>query len=292
MYPEPIDEYHAPADLRSALDLVARLGDSAKVLAGGQSLMQQMKARLVAPRALVDLNRVAGLGETAERGGALEIGALVRLDAVAEDARLRERFTALAEAAAAIGDRQVRNRGTLVGSIVFAANYGDVAPAAVALGAGVVVAAAPDGRTREQPVEEFVKGAGAVDLRAGEIVTALRVPPPAPGSGSAYVKHGRVYQDRATLGVAVWVRAGAGGAVAEVRIAVGGLARPVERALEAEAALRGAAADDARLEAAGRAAADSLRTQTDELASAEYRAQLLRALVPRAVATALGRAGR
>ena len=292
MYPEPIDEYHAPTDLAEALRLLSRLGDTVRILAGGQSLMQQMKARVVAPRILVDLNRVRGLDEIREVDGTLEIGALVRFHRAADDERLRDRFTALAEAAAAIGDRQVRNRGTLVGSIAFAANYGDVAPAAVALGTKVVVAEGSDRGTREQPIDDFVKGVGVLDLSATEIVIALRVPLPPARSGSAYLKHGRVYQDRATLGVAAWVATDATGRCADVRIAIGGLARPVERATAAEEAIRGKAGDAARLAATGEAAAASLRTQSDELASAEYRTQLIRVQVPKALEIALGRAAR
>jgi aerobic carbon-monoxide dehydrogenase medium subunit len=289
VYPEPIEEYHAPTDLAEALALLSRGGGSAQLLAGGQSLMQQMKARLVAPRILVDLNRVRGLDEMTETDGSLQIGALVRLHRAADDAHLQERFSALAEAAAAIGDRQVRNRGTLVGSVVFAANYGDIAPAASALGAKVVVAEGGDG-TREQPIEDFVRGAGVLDLAGTEIVIALRVPVPPARSGSAYVKHGRVYQDRATVGVAAWVAVDGAGYCADLRIAVCGLSKPIERAAAAEEALRGKVCETPRLAEAGEAAAASLRTQSDELASAEYRKQLLRVQVPKALEVALGRA--
>jgi carbon-monoxide dehydrogenase medium subunit len=290
MYPEPIDEYHAPTDLAEALNLLSRFGANAKILAGGQSLLQQMKARLVAPRILVDLNRVRGLDEIRESDRALEIGALVRFHRAAEDENLRRRFTALAEAAASIGDRQVRNRGTIVGSITFAANYGDIAPAALALDAKVVVAGGDARNSRELSIDEFVKGVGLLHLSAGEIVTALRLPLPPARSASAYLKHGRVYQDRATLGVAVRVALAATGHCTDVRIAIGGLAKPVERATAAEDVLRGHPADTARLAAAGAAAATSLGTQSDELASAQYRTHLLRIQVAKAVEIAVGRA--
>ena len=131
-----------------------------------------------------------------------------------------------------------------------------------------------------------------VELAATEIVTTLRVPVPPARSGSAYVKHGRVYQDRATIGVAAWAAVDGAGRCAEVRIAVGGLARPIERVAAAEEALRGRVGDASRLAVAGEAAAASLRTQSDELASAEYRTQLLRVQVPKALEIALGRAAR
>jgi carbon-monoxide dehydrogenase medium subunit len=290
MYPEPIDEYHAPTDLNEALNLLSRFGVNAKILAGGQSLLQQMKARLVASRILVDLNRVRGLDEIRETDLAVEIGALVRFHRAAEDENLRSRFTALAEAAASIGDRQVRNRGTIVGSVTFAANYGDIAPAALALDAKVVVAGGESGSTREESIDEFVKGVGFVHLDPGQMVTALRVPLPPARSASAYLKHGRVYQDRATLGVAVRVvLAAATGHCTDVRIVIGGLAKPVERATAAEDVLRGHPVDTTRVAAAGEAAATSLQTQSDELASAEYRTQLLRVQVTKALELAIGR---
>lgn len=291
MYPAPIEEYHAPTSLEGALELLSRHGGSAKILAGGQSLMPHMKARLVAPRILVDINRIAGLDSSRDAGGALEIGALVRLFQAADDARLRRDYGALAEAAAAIGDRQVRNRGTLVGSIAFAANYGDVAPAAAVLDASVVIARS--GTTRTQPIAEFVKGVAAVDLAAGEMVTALRLPAPAPRSGSAYVKFGRVYQDRAAIGVAVWLAVDAGGRCHGARIAIGGLpAHPFVRVDGAEALLAGKTADGALAAAAGAAAAATVVTQSDELASAAYRTQLILTGVPRALELARERAAR
>jgi carbon-monoxide dehydrogenase medium subunit len=290
MYPEPIDEYHAPTDLAEALNLLSRFGVHAKILAGGQSLLQQMKARLIAPRILIDLNRVRGIDEIRETDSAVEIGALVRFYRAADDDILRRRFTALAEAAASIGDRQVRNRGTLVGSITFAANYGDIAPAALALDAKIVVAGGEAGTTREYSIDEFVKGVGFVQLGAGEMVTALRAPLPPARSASTYLKHGRVYQDRATVGVAVRVALAAKtGHCTDVRIVIGGLAKPVQRATAAEDVVRDHPASSARLAAAGEAAASSLQTQSDELASAEYRTQLLRVQVAKALEIAIGR---
>jgi aerobic carbon-monoxide dehydrogenase medium subunit len=289
MYPEPIDEYHAPRDLGAALELLARHRDGAKVLAGGQSLMPLLKARLVAPRVIVDLNRVSALEGVRDVDGGIEIGALVRFADVLDDARLRRDFTALVEAAAAIGDRQVRNRGTLVGSLVFAASWGDVAPAAAVLEARVVVARA-GAAEREEPVGAFVRSAGRTALGADEIVTALRLPLPAGRSGSAYVKHGRVHQDRATIGVAARVTLDPDGRSAAVRVAVGGLgAGPIVRPSAVEAALHGRPLDAAALAEAGELAA-SLEAQSDELATAEYRRQLLRVHVPLAIERALARA--
>ena len=289
MYPEPIDEYHAPGDLGAALELLSRHGAAAKLLAGGQSLMPLLKARLIAPRVIVDLNRVRELEGLRDVDGELEIGALVRFADVLDDARLRRDFTALAEAAAAIGDRQVRNRGTLVGSVVFAANWGDVAPALAALDARVLIA--KTGATpREAPVAAFVGEIGRPALAPDELVTALRLPAPPARSGSAYVKHGRVHQDRATVGVAAFVTLDADGRAASALVAIGGLgSSPVVRAAAVEEAIGGRILDATAFAEVGERAT-SLETQSDELATAEYRRQLLRVHVPLAIERALARA--
>ncbi|MGE3483033.1 MAG: xanthine dehydrogenase family protein subunit M, partial [Gammaproteobacteria bacterium] len=184
------------------------------------------------------------------------------------------------------GDRQVRNRGTLVGSLVFAAPWGDIAPAAVALGAEVAVLGASG--SRREPLDHFLQGPGETTLQGDEFVTHLVLPRP-PG-GSVYLKHGRVAQDRATLGVAVAMSLAADGCIDTVRVVLGGLARhPAIRATALEQALRGTRLDNAILEDAGARAA-TLDVQSDELASAAYRRQLLRVYVPRALARAAERA--
>lgn len=291
MYPEPIEHYHAPTELSEALQLIAGAGAGAAILAGGQSLMPQMKARTIAPRSLIDINRISGLDAITFDAEAVTIGALVRLATAAKEAGLRGPYAALAEAAAAIGDRQVRNRATLVGSIVFGANYGDIAPAAAVLGGTLVIAnAAPAGAVRNASIEAFVRGVGQCDLRPGDLVTAIRIPLLPASSLSCYLKHGRVAQDRATLGVAVWLDCDAGGACSQLRIAIGGLgSHPIVRASAVEALLEGRRLRPELMQEAGALAAATLTTQTDELASAAYRSQLLRVYVPQALASTVRR---
>jgi aerobic carbon-monoxide dehydrogenase medium subunit len=142
---------------------------------------------------------------------------------------------------------------------------------------------APDDTTREIPVERYAASPGAPD----GLLTALFVPVAPARSGSAYLKHGRVAQDRATVGVAAWLVRGTDGRCAAVRLAVGGLeAAPVVRASAIEAEASGAVIDDALLGRLARLAATTLPTQDDELASAEYRRQLLSVYLPRALAAA------
>jgi carbon-monoxide dehydrogenase medium subunit len=290
MYPEPIEHYHAPRTLADALDLLAQAGGDTAILAGGQSLLPLMKARVAKPRVIVDINHVADLdGIRFDADGALEIGALVRLATAAQAPRLTGPRGALADAAAGIGDRQVRNRGTLVGSVVFGANWGDVAPAVAVLDGEVILAHAETGATRRIAIGEFMSAAYRAHPRRGDLVTAIRLPQPAATSASAYLKHGRVAQDRATLGVAVWLALDDRRACAEIRIAIGGLRQPIERAGAVEAMLHGQRLSPELMDEAGALAATTLESQSDELASADYRSQLLRACLPRALACALER---
>jgi carbon-monoxide dehydrogenase medium subunit len=285
MYPEPIEQYFQPTTLAAALQLVATHGTGAHILAGGQSLVPALKARAVAARALIDINRVTELSTLTASAEGLCLGALLRLTAVAHDPLIGRTASALAEAAAALGDRQVRNRATLVGSIVWAMHWGDIAPAAAALGASLRLAG-PTGR-RDVGVESFVLGPRHTALRAQEMVLALRLPTPPPHTGSCYLKHGRAVQDRATLGVAVCLTRGPDGRCAEVSIALGGLAQhPICRATQIEDRVRGQILNAALLEDLKHWAPTTITTHTDELASAAYRRQLIGVYVPRALALA------
>lgn len=290
MYPQPIAHYHAPRSVGEALELIAHHGAEATILAGGQSLLQELKARRRAPPALVDINRIDTLGQVELNDDRVRLGALLRLAVAARDPQVCRHGRALAEAAATVGDRQVRNRGTLVGNIACGAHYGDIAPAAAVLDACLSLSLAT-GATRELSVEDYVAAVREPAV-APSLITALSVPPAPSRSGSCYLKHGRVSQDRATVGVAAWLTRGTDGRCAAVRIAIGGLASsPVVRASAVEAAVIGASVDAALLERAGRAAATSLATQDDELASADYRRQLLAVYVPRALQIAWARSG-
>jgi CO/xanthine dehydrogenase FAD-binding subunit len=289
VYPEPIAEYHAPRTVAEVLDLLQRQDRRARILAGGQSLMQQLKARSVGTDLLIDINRVAGLDSIAADDRGLALGALVRFAVAASHPALEGAYAALAEAAAAIGDRQVRNRGTLVGSIAFGAHWGDIAPAAAALDGELVIARRQGGAGEAHRSAPLAAHALARD----ELIVALRLPPAAPGSGSCYLKHGRVAQDRATLGVAAAIVRDRAGRCLKARLAVGGLAgQPFVHAHTVEALVAGKLVDDALLETAGAEAARAIATVADELASADYRTQLLRIYVPRALALAHARGAR
>lgn len=290
MYPDPIALYCRPQTLAEVVALLTTHGNAARIIAGGQSLMPQLKARVVKAQALIDINRVAELDAVAVNNDSIYCGALVRMAAAARDADLCTHASALAEAAAAVGDRQVRNRGTLLGSLVFAAHWGDIAPAAAVLDARVHLLG-PQGQ-RELPIEAFIVAPGQTALSPQEIAVGLSLPRALPNSGSVYLKHGRVQQDRATLGVAVALTRDERGHCATVKIAIGGLAQhPIVRARAAEEALLAGRLDRDSLRSAAAIAARTVATQDDELASAAFRTHLIEVYVERALELACVRSG-
>jgi CO/xanthine dehydrogenase FAD-binding subunit len=283
VYPPPIAEYFAPRNLEEALEVLGSRAGVVRLLAGGQSLMQQLRARVIHTDALVDINRIAGLDSIVADENGLTIRALVRFADAAAHGTLCDLYTALSEAAAAIGDRQVRNRGTLVGSVVNAAHWGDIAPSVAALD-GSVVCVAANRHPRRQGLTEFVRAPGVCALATDELVRELRLPKPPRAFGSCYLKHGRVTQDRATVGVAAAVARQSDGTCCKARVVVGGLgAHPLVHARAVEEILCGEVIGNEVLRAASAKARETLTPQNDELASADYRAHLLGVYVPRAL---------
>jgi aerobic carbon-monoxide dehydrogenase medium subunit len=194
-------EYHAPGTLDEALSILDRFGDEAKVLAGGQSLIPLMKLRFAVPQALVDINRITGLDATADEGGGLRLGALVRHKACERSAMMRGRFGVLGDTAPLISDPIVRNIGTVGGSLAHADPQGDWGSALMAAGAEVV--ATSSGGQRTIPLDQFFLGPFTTALEPTEIVTEVRVPDPGPRAGGTYLKLERKVGDFATVGVAV-----------------------------------------------------------------------------------------
>lgn len=282
MYPAPIDAYFSPESLEESVALLGRFGPRCRVVAGGQSLLPLLKAREIRPDALIDLNRVRGLSRLELEGGFVGIGALVRHRDLTRSSALGGAYGALVDAAGAIGDLQVRNWGTPVGSLAHRDHTGDIAPAACVL-EGRLHAIDEAGAEANDSLAEFLQRA---DLEP-RLITRLEFP--RAGGGSAYQKYGRVEQDRAILGVAVWLEARDTRCVA-ARVAVGGLIPGARRLQEVEAALVAAELDDAGLSEVADLAARTTPTQTDALGSAAYRCQLLRVGLPIAVKRALLRA--
>jgi aerobic carbon-monoxide dehydrogenase medium subunit len=276
-------EYFAPTTLEEALEILGRFDGEAKVLAGGQSLIPLMKLRFAAPRALVDINGVAELGELDEEEGALRIGALVRHKTCERSDLLRGRYRVLGDAAPQISDPIVRNLGTVCGSIAHADPQGDWGSALLAANASVV-AEGPNGE-REIPISEFFLGPFTTALD-GELVTEVRVPDPGPRAGGAYLKLERKVGDFATAAVAVQVELDDAGRIGRAGIALTGVGATNVRAEAAEQALAGAEPSaDTFAEAAGLAAA-AAEPITDHRGDVEYKRNVVRVFVERGLAAA------
>lgn len=284
MYPSRF-EYHAPTSLDEALSLLDRLGDDAKVLAGGQSLIPLMKLRFAAPAALVDINRLQGLDGISEDGGGLRIGALVRHKACERSEALSGRFGVLGDAAPQISDPIVRNLGTVAGSLAHADPQGDWASAMLAVG-GEVVARSSAGE-RAIPMQELLRGPFTTSLEPNEIVTEVRVPDAGKRAAGTYLKLERKVGDFATVGVAVHVSLD-DGRVARAGIALTAVGPINFRATAAEDALVGSPLDDGAIVAAARLAAEAADPRDDLRGSAEYKRGVVRVFSERALRRVAG----
>ena len=279
MYPAPF-EYHAPSSLQEAVALLGTYQDDAKVIAGSQSLVAMMKLRLVQPKHVVDLRKVPGLVGISEADGALVIGALTSHRAIETSELLQTRFPMMAEAAGAIGDAQVRNMGTIGGSLAHADPAADWPAVTCALDASVRIAG-PRGE-RNVPVEQFIAGPLTTVLEPNEIVVQVRIPLPPARTAGAYEKLPNPASRFAVVGVAAEVSLDARSAVQWSRIAITGLAPKVTRAARVEKALEGTAPNPASLKTAAERAADGLELRADAIGSADYKAHLAAVYTERA----------
>jgi carbon-monoxide dehydrogenase medium subunit len=282
-------EYHRPSTLQDAVALLGRLGDDAKVLAGGQSLIPLMKLRLASPRHVIDLNRISGLGSIAERDGALVIGALVRESELEASDLVRRRFPILADACRVIADPLVRNLATVGGNLA----HGDPAndhPAVMLALEVEVIAVGPQG-SRRIPVDGFFTGPLETALGPGEILTEIHVPLPPPRSGGAYLKMERKVGDFATAAVGVQLTLDAGGTCVRAGIGLTNVGATPIKARRAETLLRGRRVDEPAIREAAQVAADESDPAEDLRGSVAYKRDLVRVLTARAIRRALERAG-
>jgi carbon-monoxide dehydrogenase medium subunit len=279
-------EYRSPETLEEALAILDQAGEEAKVLTGGHSLIPAMKLRLATPAIVIDLRRITALRGIAADGGGVRIGALATHAEVERSELVRERCPILAEAAGRIGDVQVRNRGTLCGSICHADPAADYPAALLALDAEVLIASRRGDRV--EPLDGFLRGLLSTSLEVDELVRAVRVPRAAPAS-AAYVKMSQSASGFAIAGVAaqLWMKRGV---IERAAIGVTGIADRAFRAADAELAISGKAIGAAMLETAVRNLAGARELLSDIHASADYRRHLADVLGRRAVAAAAARA--
>jgi carbon-monoxide dehydrogenase medium subunit len=278
--------YHLPTSLDEAITLLSEV-DESRPLAGGQSLIPMMKLRLAAPAALVDLRRVPGLDEISTNGG-LTLGARATHRSVSESDAVRFGWPALADLAGQIGDPQVRNWGTLGGSIAHADPAADYPTMLTALGA--TITATGRGGERTITADDFFVGLFETALEEGELVTSVNVPAQPSGTGAAYAKHRHPASFFAVAGAAAVVSV-ENGTCTEARITIGGVGIAPVDATAAADALRGGAVSEEAFAAASELVPQSIPdARTDTYASGEYRTHLAKVLARRALAKAFERA--
>ena len=281
--------YHAPTSVAEAVDLLTEHGEDAKLLAGGHSLIPLMKLRLAEPGVLIDLGKIADMAYIREDGGGLAIGAMTTYAALESSDAVRRRAPVLADAARQVADAQVRNMGTIGGSLAHADPAGDLPAVAIALNAELVTSS--QGGHRSIGADDFFVDLLTTALEPTEILNEIRIPALAPRSGSAYAKFGNKASHYAIVGVAAVVTLAADGSCAAASIGVTGAGPNAARAVDAEAALVGNAPDDDAISAAASATGNCIEFNEDVHASAEYRAHLTAVYAERAIRAAIANAG-
>jgi carbon-monoxide dehydrogenase medium subunit len=286
MYPASF-EYHRAASVEEAVSLLTRYKDDAKLLAGGHSLIPMMKLRLAQPKHLIDIGRVGGLSGIKEEGGHFAIGALTTHYAVESNAAIHKKCPMLSEAAALIGDPQVRNYGTVGGSVAHSDPAADWPAIMLALGAEFK-AVGPKG-ARTVKADDFFKDLFTTALHADEVLTEIHVPTEGHG-GAAYMKHPHPASRFAVCGVAASVSLDGSGKCTAARVGITGVGSHAVRAKGVEAALTGHTLDAATIQAASQKAADGIEINADLQGSVEYKAHLTRVYTRRALEKAVERA--
>lgn len=279
-------EYHRAESLNQAVDLLASLGEEARPLAGGYSLVPMMNLRLAQPEHLVDINPI-GLDYIRHDDGAMRLGGLVRHCRYAADAEIRNTLPLFSEASRQIAHPVIRLRGTLGGSLAHADPTAELALMAVVHGA--VIHARSARGARKIAAAEFFQGAFRTALEPGELVVELEVPVPAHGGGHAFLEFSERQGDFAIVAVAAMIDA-VEGRIAQARIACAGAQSAPVRDTDVEAFLVGRPLEDPDAAEAGRMLAAAQDAMSDIRASAEYRRYLIAELVRRAVEAACDRA--
>jgi carbon-monoxide dehydrogenase medium subunit len=285
MYPRPF-HYHRAASLKEAATMLSQLGDDAKLLAGGQSLIPLMKLRFANPSHLVDLNFIPGTAYIKEEGGAVRFGALSR-HAEIEKSGIAARVPILHDCAAGIADTQIRNRGTIGGSLAEADPSGDWA--AVLLTQKTEIRCLSPRGERTLPLAGFISDAYTTLLDHDELVSEVVVQSPEKGSGGAYLAFKRSAPVYPTASAAVHLVM-EGEVCKDAAIVLGCVGLVPVKATAAEGALRGSKIDDKAVAAAMEAVRAAVDPQPDMRGSAEYKRKLAAALVKRAIDVAARRA--
>jgi carbon-monoxide dehydrogenase medium subunit len=285
--PAPFD-YHVAQSVDEAIALLQQYGDEAKVLAGGHSLIPAMKLRLSQPGHLIDIGRVQGLSYIREDNGAVAVGALTTYTQIAKSDVLRSHFAVVSECAHQIADQQVRNRGTIGGSLAHSDPASDMPGVVMAL-RGEIVVQGPNGR-RTISADDFLIGTFTTALAADEILLEIRFAIPQGRSGSAYEKLANRASHYAVAGCAAYVVLDNDGTCSSAGVAITGAAMQTVRASAVEAALINKRLDEATIAEAASHAAEGLEIVSDIHGSVDYRRQMVEVITRRTIAQAAERA--
>ncbi len=277
-------DYYQPKTLNEALKLLKQHGKKAKIIAGGHSLLPAMKLRQALPMVLVDIGKLKLSGIKATKTS-ISIGALTTHAEIAASKVLMSKCPILTEAALQIGDTQVRNRGTIGGSLAHADPAADLPTVMTALGAKLITSS-----KRTIAADKFFVDLFATALKSGEVLTEIQVPMMAKGTGGAYLKHRHPASSYAVVGVAA-IMAKENGACSRVSVVVGGATTNPVRAVAAEKALTGKPLNDETISAAAAKVAEAITDPLGDIyASGEYRTHLATVLAGRALKLAGERA--
>ncbi len=289
MFPAPFDYYRARS-VDDAVQALARFGDDARILAGGQSLIPAMRFRLARPSVLVDINAIGDLAYVRESDGYLAVGAGTRDFALETSPLIAQRYPLLADTSAVVADPVVRQMGTVVGSLCHNDPAGDWPVTALAARAQISVRGA-DGVTRTVAIDDFVVDSFTTAVGTGEMAVEVRFPTPGPRTSGSYQKIERKVGDFATASAAARLTLAADGTIAEAGIAVGAVGPKAMRVTAAEQLLSGAKPSKDLIRAAMREAEKIADPSPDGRGSAEYKKAMAGVLVGRAITSALERLG-
>lgn len=285
----PSPAFHSPDSVADAVALLAA-DPGARVLSGGTDLIVQMQSARIAPSAVVDIKRIAGMSGVRSEGGGFIIGAATPCTALKDHKALAAAWPGVVEAANLIGSVQVRNRATMAGNLCNASPAADSVPALVAAGATCLVAG--PGGSREVAVEAITVAPGKTSLAPGEFVVEIRLPARPEGGGDAYLRSiPRTEMDIAVVGAGAALVIDAGGLCTSARIALGAVAPTVLLVEAAGAALVGSTLDDAALERMAAEVRAACKPIADKRGTAEYRVAMAGVLARRVVEIARQRAG-
>jgi len=282
----PKFDFHEPATLNEAIDILLHLGSGAKLIAGGTDLLPNMKKRVLSPAHLVSLERIDELNHLDVSNGRIHLGAGLTVSELAQSETLKKNLGAFTKGAGSLGSPLIRNRATLAGNLITARPAADLPPSLMVYGASVVLKR--PGNERTVPLKNFFTGPGETVINADEILSGVHLPAPPPHTGADYIKLGvREALSIALVNAAAFLSLTApDGTIEKARIVLGAVAPTPLRAVSAEKILLGEKPSPALFEKAAREAVKDCRPIDDFRGSAEYRTAMVEVLTRRTLAAA------